>query len=93
MLLETSGILGPQYLFARTDFANNKRRWLRSAVNHVSVELIVSADVCMQGVQGSNPTDDWSYAEIHSIFCPYTFIKVFIFNTHHYTVYTMTVPI
>ena len=27
-------------------------------VNQVSVALIVSADVCMQDVQGSNPTDD-----------------------------------
>ena len=38
--------------------AINKRRWLRLTVNQVSVALIVSADACMQGVQGSNPTDD-----------------------------------
>ena len=34
-------------------------------VNEVSVVLIVSADTCMQVVQGSNPTDDY---KIHSIF-------------------------
>ena len=33
-------------------------RWLRPSVNQVSVALIVSAYACMQGVQGSNPTDD-----------------------------------
>ena len=46
-------------LVACTDFAINKCRWLRLTVNQVSVALIVSADVCMQGVYNdSNPTDD-----------------------------------
>ena len=35
----------------------NKCRWLRLIVNKVTVVLIVSADVCMQDFQGSNPTD------------------------------------
>ena len=36
----------------------NKHRWLRLTANHVSVVLVVSANACMQGVQGSNPADD-----------------------------------
>ena len=45
-------------LVARSAFVINKCRRLRLIVNHVSVALIVSADACIQGVQGSNPTDD-----------------------------------
>ena len=45
-------------LVAHTAFVINNRHWLRLTVNQVSVVLIVSADACMQGVQGSNPTDD-----------------------------------
>ena len=39
-------------------FVINKRRWLILTPNQVSVALIVSADACMQGVQGSNLADD-----------------------------------
>ena len=39
-------------------FLINKRRWLTLTVNQVSGALIVSAGAVMQGVQGSNPTDD-----------------------------------
>ena len=42
---------------SRSAFGINKHRWLRLTINQVSVALIVSADACMQGVQGSNPTD------------------------------------
>ena len=44
-------------LVARSDFTINKCH-LTLTVNQVSVALIVSADACMYGVQGSNPTDD-----------------------------------
>ena len=39
-------------------FGNQQALFLTLTVNQVSVALIVSADACMQGVQGSNPTDD-----------------------------------
>ena len=42
----------------RSAFVINKRRCFRLTDNQVSVALIASADACMQGVQGSNPTDD-----------------------------------
>ena len=45
-------------LVACSVFVINKHRWLRLTVNQVSVALIVSADACMQGVQGSNPADN-----------------------------------
>ena len=45
-------------LGARSAFRINKCRWLELTVNQVTVALIVSADAYMQGVQGSNPTDD-----------------------------------
>ena len=48
----------PAVFVACSALAINKRRWLRYIVNQVSVALIVSADACMQGVQGSNPADD-----------------------------------
>ena len=44
----------PTLLVAHSDFAINKHCWFRLTVNQVSVVLIVSADACMQGVQGSN---------------------------------------
>ena len=48
----------PTVLVAQSDFAINQHHWLRLTVNQVSVALIVSADAFMQGIQGSNPTDD-----------------------------------
>ena len=46
-------------LVACCDFAINNCHQLRVTVNQVAVALIVSADACMQGVQGSIPTGDW----------------------------------
>ena len=48
----------PTVLAACSALTINKHCWLAYAVNQVSVALIVSADAGMQGVQGSNPTDD-----------------------------------
>ena len=45
-------------LVARSAFVINKWHWLRLTVNRFSVVSIVSTDACMQGVQGSNPSDD-----------------------------------
>ena len=54
MLLQASDILKHTVLVTI-----NKSHWLRLIVNQVSVVLIVSADACMQDVQGSSPTVDW----------------------------------
>ena len=48
----------PTVLVACSAFAINKQHLLGLIINHVSVALIVSADACMQGVQGSNSADD-----------------------------------
>ena len=45
----------PTMLITRSDFAINKCHWLSLTVSQVSVALIVSADACMQGIQGSDP--------------------------------------
>ena len=45
-------------LVAHSDFAIYKHPWLRPTVNQVSVALIVSADACINGIQGSSLTDD-----------------------------------
>ena len=39
-------------------FCNQQVSLVETHSQPVSVALIVSADACMQGVQGSNPTDD-----------------------------------
>ena len=54
MLLQTNDILKRTVLVAI-----NKSCRLSLTVNQVLVVLIVSADACMQGVQGSSPTVDW----------------------------------
>ena len=48
----------PTVLTAHINFEINKR--LRFTVKQVSVALVVSADACMQGIQGSNPVDDYN---------------------------------
>ena len=48
----------PTVLAAHGDFAINKSRCSRLTINQVSVVLIVSVGACMQGVLGSNLTDD-----------------------------------
>ena len=86
-------------LVARSAFVIIQCHWLRLTTNQVSVAIIVSADACMQGVQGSNPADDQKVARRSTVFFAVEFnlsskgahtlfSEVFIVN--NFILYTIT---